>query len=111
MKQLTEGTSWESVKTKYDDILNLFRDELPENEQQAANLVKDYPHKREQITNLGHSINKAEGYSNQISPSMLKILLFYYCLLIIIRSRLWEEEWARSSCVPILRTLSENYTD
>ena len=50
VQQLADGTAWESVKTKYDDILELFRNELPENAQQAVSLAKDYPHSREEIT-------------------------------------------------------------
>ena len=47
---MAEGTAWESVKTKYDDILKLFRNELPENAQQAVSLAKDYPHNRKEVT-------------------------------------------------------------
>ena len=50
VQQLAEGTSWESVKTKYDDILKLFRDHLPEDEGDTSVLAKDYPHKRSEIT-------------------------------------------------------------
>ena len=33
VQHLDKGTCWESVKTKYSDILELFRKELPENEE------------------------------------------------------------------------------
>ena len=50
VQQLADGTAWESVKTKYDDILKLFTNKLPENAQQAVILAKVYPHNREEIT-------------------------------------------------------------
>lgn len=50
VQQLSEGTCWESVKTKYADILELFRKGLPENEEQARSLAKDYPHKADEVT-------------------------------------------------------------
>ena len=50
VQQLTKGTSWESVKSKYTDILELLKGELPETDEEAGNLVKDYPHRREELT-------------------------------------------------------------
>ena len=50
MQQLAEGTAWESVKVKYEDILKLFRNKLSENEQEAVSLGKVYLHNREEIT-------------------------------------------------------------
>lgn len=41
MQQLAEGTSWESVKSKYNDILKIFRDHLPENEEDTSVLAKE----------------------------------------------------------------------
>ena len=43
VQQLADGSAWESVKPKYDDTLKLFRNELPENAQQAVSLAKNYP--------------------------------------------------------------------
>ena len=50
VQHLVEGICWESVRTKYTDILALFRKELPENEEQARQLTKDYPHKVDEVT-------------------------------------------------------------
>ena len=50
LKHLSEGTCWESVKTKYADILELFRKELPKDAEQARRLGKDYPHKPDEIS-------------------------------------------------------------
>ena len=50
VQQLIEGTCWESVRTKYTNSLLLFRRELPENEEQARQLTKDYLHKAEEVT-------------------------------------------------------------
>lgn len=41
VQQLAEGTSWESVKSKYNDILKIFRDHLPENEEDTSVLAKE----------------------------------------------------------------------
>ena len=50
LEHLSEGTDWESVKTKYADILELFRKELPEDAEQARCLSKDYPHKLDELS-------------------------------------------------------------
>ena len=51
VKKISEYVDWESVKTKYDDILVLMRHELPETIQEAReNWTKDYPHTRELVT-------------------------------------------------------------
>lgn len=50
VKHLVEGTCWESVKTKYYDILELFRKELPQSTEQARHLAKDYPHKPDEVS-------------------------------------------------------------
>ena len=42
-----ESVDWESVKSKYDDICELFIAALPENNN---DVIKDFPHKKEQIT-------------------------------------------------------------
>ena len=50
LKHLAEGICWESVKTKYADILDLFRKELPQNDVEARRLAKDYPHKSNEVS-------------------------------------------------------------
>ena len=50
LQHLSEGICWESVKSKYSDILDLFRKELPQNEEQARNSSKDYPHKPDEVS-------------------------------------------------------------
>lgn len=49
VQQLAEGTPWESVKSKYTDILELLKGELPEMDEEAGNLDKDYPHHKEEL--------------------------------------------------------------
>jgi len=48
--KVAEGTDWESVKSKYTDILELMRNELPASAEEMSNLLKDYPHTKEQVT-------------------------------------------------------------
>ena len=43
VQHLVDGTCWGSVKSKYVDILELFRKELPTTEEEARQLSKDYP--------------------------------------------------------------------
>ena len=50
VKQSAECVDWESVKSKYDDILELFREALPSTSDEAG--VKDYPHDRGAITKI-----------------------------------------------------------
>ena len=50
MQCVGEGTAWESSKTKYSDILDLFKAELPASEEEAKGIVKDYPHLQEEVT-------------------------------------------------------------
>ena len=40
--KLAEGVDWESVKSKYNDILELMQNELPSSTEEAAGLNKDY---------------------------------------------------------------------
>ena len=49
IKQLMNGTDWESVRSKYSDILELFKKEIPEVEE-GSRLLKDYPHQKEEVT-------------------------------------------------------------
>ena len=50
VQHLVNGTCWESVKSQYTDILELFKKELPVSEEKASQLFKDYAHKPEEIT-------------------------------------------------------------
>lgn len=50
VQQLAEGTCWESVRSKYGDILELFRGELPATDEEARELMKDYPHRKDEVT-------------------------------------------------------------
>ena len=50
VQQLAKGTACESVKAKYEEILKLYTNELPENAQEAVSLGKDYLHNQEKIT-------------------------------------------------------------
>ena len=50
LKHQSEGTCWESVKSKYSNILDLFCKELPQNAEQARHLAKDYPHKPDEVS-------------------------------------------------------------
>lgn len=47
---MSENVDWESVKTKYDDILTLMLQELPDTAEEAQKSGKDYPHTKEKIT-------------------------------------------------------------
>lgn len=49
VKQLLKGTDWESVRSKYADILALFKKELLDSAE-ASQVLKDYPHTKEEIT-------------------------------------------------------------
>lgn len=40
IQHLVNGTCWKSVKSKYADILELFRKELPPSEEEASRLIK-----------------------------------------------------------------------
>ena len=50
VQHLLTGTCWESVQSKYADILELFKNELPEMEEEASETCKNYPHTRNEIT-------------------------------------------------------------
>ena len=49
VKKVAEGIDWESVKSKYADIL---RNELPSSAEEGSTLLKDYPHSKEKVTKL-----------------------------------------------------------
>lgn len=48
--KVSENVDWESVKTKYDDILTLMLQELPDTAEEAQKSGKDYRHTKEKIT-------------------------------------------------------------
>ena len=43
VQQFVDGTCWESVRSKYVDILELFRKELPATDEEAKELAKISP--------------------------------------------------------------------
>lgn len=49
VQKSTESIDWESVQSKYGDILDMFQAEYP-NQENATALFKEYPHKPEDIT-------------------------------------------------------------
>ncbi|PFX20284.1 hypothetical protein AWC38_SpisGene15255 [Stylophora pistillata] len=49
VQKSTQSVDWESVQSKYGDILDMFQAEYP-NSENAAALGKEYPHKPEDIT-------------------------------------------------------------
>ena len=50
VQKTTEGVDWESVRSKYEDILVLFREALPGKPEEACG--KDYPHERDAVNKL-----------------------------------------------------------
>ena len=44
VNHFSESTGWEKVKTKYADVLALFREQLTSGTKEASQLEKDYPH-------------------------------------------------------------------
>uniref|UniRef100_A0A1X7UY57 Uncharacterized protein n=1 Tax=Amphimedon queenslandica TaxID=400682 RepID=A0A1X7UY57_AMPQE len=50
VKKMEENIDWESVKTKYEDILKLMKEELPATVQESSDSMKDYPHTKEEMT-------------------------------------------------------------
>ena len=45
-----ESTDWESVKSKYSDIFNLFKEGLPESDDERREIGEDYSHKKEEVS-------------------------------------------------------------
>ena len=48
--KISKNVDCESVKSKYDDILNLMREELPASAEEAKEKCKDYPHTKLELT-------------------------------------------------------------
>ena len=44
-----ENVDWESIRSKYQDILVRMKDQMPFNQEEAKQLGKDYPHKKKDI--------------------------------------------------------------
>lgn len=50
-QHIANDMCWDSVKSKYADILELMRKELPSSEEEASRIFnKGYPHKPEEVT-------------------------------------------------------------
>ena len=85
IQHLVNGTCWESVKSKYADILKLFRNELPASEEEASQLFnKDYPHKPEEVTkeNVLTKLKAVRKKFREVSLS-LSLSLYFLCVCII----------------------------
>ena len=50
VSKAAEGTDWESILSKYADVLELMLAQYPETPEAAKDLNKDYPHKKTEIT-------------------------------------------------------------
>lgn len=50
VSKISENVDWESVKSKYEDILTLMKEELPASADEAKEMCKDYPHTKEELT-------------------------------------------------------------
>ena len=50
VQKSSEGIDWESVRSKYDDILVLFREALPPTPEESCG--KEYPHERDAVNKL-----------------------------------------------------------
>ena len=50
VKKAAENVDWESVQSKYNDILNCLKEQYPTTPEQAAAIEKEYSHKPEDIT-------------------------------------------------------------
>ena len=48
--KISENVDWESVKSKYGDILTLMKEELSANTDEAKKMCKDYLHTKEKFT-------------------------------------------------------------
>ena len=50
VSKTAECVDWETVHSKYDDIWELLKEQLPLSPEAATEMGKDYPHKKEEIT-------------------------------------------------------------
>ena len=50
VKKAGENVDWESVRSKYSDIWEQLKQQLPSNPEEAKEMGKDFPHKNEEIT-------------------------------------------------------------
>ena len=50
IQKITQGENWESVKSKYVDILQLMTAELPSTPEEVKQCVKDYRHTGDEMT-------------------------------------------------------------
>ena len=92
IKHLVEGICWESVRTKYSDMLELFVKELPSNDEERKRIqgVKDYPHKPEELTKetlttkLKAIRTKFREVSISLPHTVLPLYIILYRLLILV---------------------------
>lgn len=80
IQHLVNGTCWESVKSKYADIMELFRKELPASEEEASRLFnKDYPHKPEEVTKE-NVLTKLKAVRKKFREVSLSVFAVTACL-------------------------------
>ena len=103
VSKISENVDWESVKSKYDDILTLMKEELPASADEAKEMCKDYPHTKEELTKkiLSAKVKAIRGKFREAVDSGRKsghgrVVLLYY--------ELCEKIWGGSPATEQLET-------
>ena len=52
VSKAAKNIDWESCQSKYTDILELYREHYPSSQEESAEIEKEYPHKKEEITKV-----------------------------------------------------------
>ena len=50
VSKAAKNIDWDSCQSKYTDILELYREHYPSSQEESAEIEKEYPHKKEEIT-------------------------------------------------------------
>ena len=95
VKQLLKGTDWESVRSKYVDIVALYKKELLD-PAQASQVLKDYPHTKEEITKeiVTSKLKAIRTKFRQVHHSLCVCLRYETITSVSAGCRLGETEWA-----------------
>ena len=52
VSKAAKNIDWESCQSKYTGILELYREHYPSSQEESAEIEKEYPHKKEEITKV-----------------------------------------------------------
>ena len=107
VSKAAKNIDWESCPSKYTDILELYREHYPSSQEESAEIEKEYPHKKEEITkailtsklkNIRLKFRQAIDSGKRSGHGRVVLLYFEIC------ERIWGGSQATSTILSGIET-------